>query len=195
VALIFADLQEEITMSQGLRAVCFVLSMALLISSATAKPPTVTPIPLSPDDLANHFGITYMSFEMTFDDPPDSVTFAIDVYKDGKRISEGEAMPSTPIEKVRKHKCTVMFSHLHDNDQLQCTVVTSDGTLHSRIANPFDKPGIITRRTARPDAQGRILVAGMLPDRPGVPRHAGDLSIDSAAKALVIQVTQKVKAK
>jgi RNA polymerase sigma factor (sigma-70 family) len=148
----------------------------------------IQPRSLPPEALAAHLGIIHKSFELSYEKAPARVTLSVDVYENGERTHRGEEVESLP--ETKKHACTVLFSPSKVAGKLDFTVVTPAGTYTDQIDDVFGGPGQ-TFPGPRMDAQGRIPLALRPTRRPGVVLDVADVTVDNAAKALVLQVTAK----
>jgi hypothetical protein len=133
-------------------------------------------------------GIVSSSFELSFDKAPARVDFTIEVYEKGKMVWR-EPKPMWSVPNAKKHTCTVLFRPLQDDQaKLHITIVTLAGSWQRVIDNPFADPGQIY---PGPRLDGRV-VLGLRADRggkaEGPPPSVNDVTLENAAKALVLRV-------
>ncbi len=152
---------------------------------APAVQTKVKALPLPAEALAAHLGVTHQSFELTFDKPQPKVTVSVDVYENGKRVAQGQAVESPVVGK--KYSCSVVLSRKEEG-KLLMTVVTPGGTFNTLIEDPFGGPGLIYPGP-RMDAEGRIPLALKPTKREG--GSVNDVTLANAAKALVVQVRKE----
>jgi hypothetical protein len=91
-------------------------------------------------------------------------------------------------QQAGKHTCSVLYSPGKEKGKLRITIVTSVGTFHGEIEDPFGGPRGLIKPGPRMDAEGRIPLALQAPE------GAADISrvtVTSPAKAIVVQVRTK----
>ncbi len=158
-----------------------------------AKGAKVQKTALTPDELAQHLGISHLSFELTFDEAPAHLSYTIDLYENGKRVNPApvDAGPIRSLDNSRKHPCTVLYSHSAADQRLELTVITPMVTLKAQMNDPFGAPGQIVNTTPKMDARGRIILA-LRPGRGDGRLHdVSEVTLENAEKALVLQVQAK----
>jgi RNA polymerase sigma factor (sigma-70 family) len=141
---------------------------------------------LSPEALAAHLGVIHKSFELSFDKAPAGLTLSVDVYEEGKRIIQGREVAS--LENAKKHACAVLFSRAKVEGKLDVTVITPLLTFHDQIDDPFGGPPM-SYPGPRMDAKGRIPLALKPAKTEG--GAVEELTVENAARALVVQVRKK----